>query len=102
ISSAVLSEHALDVPFSLIYLFDSDSKQAHLAGSSGVNPGAPCSPMLIDLNIPEESKGSWPVAQIIRSAQTDIVDDLEYRFGGMSCGPYPEMPKAALILPIPR
>ena len=98
LSSQTLAEHCLDVPFALIYLLDARSKQARLAGSTGLPPGTIASPDLVDLELP--GGPSWPLSEIARSGETVCVDDLPRRFGPLSCGPYPESPKLALALPI--
>lgn len=36
----------------------------------------------------------------MRTGQPQVVDHLEERFGPFSCGPYPEKPRTALVLPL--
>ncbi len=96
--AAALSEHELDLPFTLLFLFDADGKGATLAASSGIPPGTAISPGSIDLS--QEAPTSWPLAEVARAGRLEEVNDLERRFGSFSCGPYPEQPKTAYALPI--
>lgn len=93
-----LAQYDLDLPFVLIYLVDSDGKQARLAASVGLPKETIASPMVVDLD--SASPSVWPLADVVRSQQSMSVDGLEGQLGGLSCGPYPELPQTALVLPI--
>ena len=93
-----LSEHELDLPFVLIYLVNSSSHQAHLVEQVGIASDTIASPAVVDLESPSSS--IWMLEEVWRSRQTVLVENLEESLGSLSCGPYPEPPKSALVLPI--
>ena len=97
-----------DIPFAVLYLLSSDGTEARLAGSAGLNAGAPAAPASIPLSGPEDMPGglaasaAWPVAQVVRTGVARLVDDLDRRFSPLPGGPWPESPTSALVLPVPR
>ncbi len=93
-----LSEHGLEVPFALLYLLDAEGKEVRLAGRTGLELGSAASPQTVALDGPENS--GWPLAQAARERQVVEVEGLSQRFGSFACGPYPEVPQRALVLPI--
>lgn len=93
-----LAEHALDLPFVLLYRVNGGGKEAHLAGAAGLAPGSPAAPERFDLTDP--GGPGWPVADVLRSGRGERVGDLEARFGPLGCGPYEESPREALVFPI--
>jgi PAS domain S-box-containing protein len=93
-----LAAHQLDLPFALLYLLDADGKRAKLAGSAGLAAGSLASPEEVDLAAPSQT--CWPLAEAARDRQVAQVDNLEGRFGPLECGPYPESPQTAFVLPI--
>ncbi len=99
IATETLSQNAADIPFALLYLLDESRRQAHLAGTAGLEPDTPASPRVIDLSA-EDKPGSWPLARVGRSGQTAQVDNLVAQFGTLPGGPWPESPFVALVLPV--
>jgi signal transduction histidine kinase len=105
LSAQALAAHELDLPFTLFYRLDTDSKQAHLVSMTGLAPGSAACPTVIDL---EASPELWALADVARwspadqesSGQARQVDDLEQRFGSLECSPYPESSKSAIVVPI--
>ncbi|HEY2206137.1 MAG TPA: SpoIIE family protein phosphatase [Pseudonocardia sp.] len=96
-----VAEHELDVPFALLYLLGEDGRRATLVASTGLEPGTAASPATLDLAEPGVSPdGGWPIARAARDRQVLEVDDLGRRFGPFTCGPYPEPPTSAVVLPI--
>src|SRR5262249_32202745 len=93
-----LPTHELDLPFALLYLLDPDGRRARLAGSAGLIAGSHASPEEVDLVAPQQSP--WPLAEAARNHQVICVNDLENRFGPLACGPYPESPQTAFVMPI--
>jgi signal transduction histidine kinase len=98
IATQVLAQYPLDLPFIILYVFDEGVTRARLAGTTGIEPNAKVSPVLVDLQRPV---GQWPLLQPIQSVNALLVDDFGNRFH-LSCAPYPECLKRAFILPIPR
>ena len=99
IATETLSQNAADIPFALLYLLDESRRQAHLAGTAGLEPDTPASPRVIDLSA-EDKPGSWPLARVARTGQTAQVDNLVAQFGALPGGPWPESPFVALVLPV--
>ena len=99
IATETLSQNAADIPFALLYLLDESRRQAHLAGTAGLEPDTPASPRVIDLSA-EDKPGSWPLARVARTGQTAQVDNLAAQFGTLPGGPWPESPFVALVLPV--
>ncbi len=97
LSAESLAEQGADVPFALLYLFDADGGSARLAASAGLPPGMAARRERIEF---ASATPSWPLAEVATEGVARLVDDLEGRFGHLACGPYPESPRQALVLPI--
>jgi len=93
-----LAAYELDVPFALIYRLNVDGDSARLVASAGLLKDLPASPQRIEID--SIHAHSWPLSDVVRSGQAQLVEDLKRRFGEFSCGPYPERPRAALLLPL--
>jgi signal transduction histidine kinase len=98
LAAQTLADYELDLPFVLFYLFDARGTEARLTASTGLQPGTIASPAMLHLDSPQRQ--SWPLSEVARSGQAVYVDDLEARFGRLSCGPYPESVQEAVALPI--
>lgn len=98
LAAQTLLDYPLDIPFVLFYLLDAEGKEARLIASTGLPQGSAASPAAMDLDVPQLS--AWPLGEVAHSGQAQHVDDVETRFGRLSCGAYPESPKEALALPI--
>ncbi len=97
LAAQTLAEFALDLPFVLIYRIEPDERTARLTACCGLARGTPASLDRVDLR---GASSPWPFAQLMTSPSSVQLDELERRFGGLSCGPYPEAPKTAILLPI--
>jgi len=93
-----LAEDPEDVPFALLYLADRTSTELHLAAVTGVAPGTAVAPRRLSVS----DAAVWPVSATVRRGEPRVVEDLADRFRGLSCGPYPEQPSRALVLPAGR
>ncbi len=98
LAAQTLADCELDLPFVLFYVFDTLQKQARLIASAGLQHGTFASSPLMNLDMPEQQ--GWPLIEVVASRQARHVDDLERRFGPLSCGPYPESVQEAMALPI--
>jgi PAS domain S-box-containing protein len=98
LAAETLSEYDLDVPFVLFYSLGGE--RAELVAHAGCAAGSDAFPLRLDLAA--ASASSWPLHQATGSGKTIQVDNLEQRFGQLTCGPYPESPKTALLSPIFR
>jgi DNA topoisomerase VI subunit B len=95
---AILSENKYDISFAAIYLLSEDSKTAHLAGHQGQFRGQNITPEHIVFS--QSSDSTWPLDRIIRSQKTEVVDDIESRFGKIVCGEYPEAIQKCFMIPL--
>lgn len=99
VAAETLSQHGADLPFVLLYLLNAEGKRAQLAGRAGLEAGTAASPTVVHLN-GTQGPGAWPVARVAKSGRPELIPDLEGKFGPLRCGPWPEPPAAALVLPI--
>ncbi|QIR37602.1 response regulator [Tolypothrix sp. PCC 7910] len=93
-----LARYDLDLPFVLIYLVDAEGKQARLLENVGLPRETIASPTVVDLD--SASLLVWPLADVMRSHHSLQVDGVQHLLAGLACGPYPEPPQTALVLPI--
>src|SRR5947209_2352990 len=98
LAAQTLSEYQLDLPFVLFYLFDDEAKEARLVASTGLPQESVAMAAVVDLGSPQPL--AWPLSEVARDGRIQLVDNLEMRFGPLSCGEYPESVKQALALPI--
>src|SRR6266478_5602713 len=98
LAAQTLSEYQLDLPFALFYLFDDGAKEARLVASTGLPQESRAMAAVVDLGSPQPL--AWPLSEVARDGRVQLVDNLETRFGPLSCGEYPESVKQALALPI--
>ncbi|MEP6491735.1 MAG: ATP-binding protein [bacterium] len=102
VAAAIFGGNAIDVPFSLAYLFDGDERRARLVASSNIAPGSRAAPMEIDLSVENSAEDHWPLRAALSSHSMQILSDLPARFGSLPGGPYPEESHAAVVLPLTR
>ena len=81
IAARVLEKNTADIPFALLYLLDSDGKQARLVGVSGFVDGALISPPQINLSTLDEQDEVWPLAQAVHTGQAAFVTKVAGLFG---------------------
>jgi signal transduction histidine kinase len=98
LSSAVqiFADYDLDLPFTLFYLVDSKTNNAHLVANTGLEVGTVASKS--EINLSEDN--FWPLKEANYAFDYEQINDLEQRWNGLTCGPYPEAPKTAFIMPI--
>jgi signal transduction histidine kinase len=96
VAAQTISEFESDLPFAIFYLLNPEGTSARLVAQTESSFEA--------RNAPADNEGppacAWPLADVARSNQSQQVDNLKTRFGSFSCGPYPEPPTTAMILPI--
>jgi PAS domain S-box-containing protein len=99
IAATTMRDNPYDLPFAVLYLIDDDGAKARLVGSTIT--GASNNPVVIELG--GEANGAWPLGKVAESGGSEIVDDLDARFGpGVKVpgGAWPEPARQALVLPI--
>jgi signal transduction histidine kinase len=92
-AAGIVAKHAIDIPFAAIYLIDPDGKSARLAGTCGMDPGEPMSPLVIDVE--------HVYCQVLPAETLRVVDELSTRFEHVPPGPWGDPPRVAVITPIP-
>jgi PAS domain S-box-containing protein len=101
IAAATMRDNPYDLPFALIYLLDAAVAQARLAG--GTLSESPASPAVIELNGAPDS--AWPLARVLACGESQVVSDLEAKFGPgvkLPGGVWPEPARQAVVLPLAR
>jgi len=97
IASTTLAKNPYDIPFALLYLIENDGEQAQLVGTVGLEAGTPASPQQVDLT---QETAPWKLAQVRRTAQPVVVEQLTNLFGELPGGAWEESPRSAIVLPI--
>jgi signal transduction histidine kinase len=98
VSTQVLAESDLDLPFVLFYLIEPEGRIARRAAQTGLGSSDRVSPPQVDLQ--EPGAGPWAIAEAARSGRVQEIHDVAALLAGLSVGPYPELPRAAFALPI--
>jgi PAS domain S-box-containing protein len=100
IAIGALADHAKDVPFAALYLFDEQRKTARLTCATGVEAGDAAAPSSISLESAPDTDQSWPAAELLRCERTITVEELARRFPIVPSGPWSDPPHTALVVPI--
>src|SRR5262245_17859829 len=101
VAAATMRDNPYDLPFAMLYLLDDEGARARLAGAT--MPGAPACPVIIELH--GEADDVWPLCQVVESGESQVVNDLEAKFGKSAslCGaPWPEPSRQAVVAPLER
>jgi signal transduction histidine kinase len=97
LSAEVFADANLDVPFALFYLVDDGANCARRIAEAGMSRDA-AGPEVVSLI---SGWSPWALAEAFRSSAVIELDDVATRIAE-SVGPYTEIPKRALVLPIRR
>ena len=90
-----LAGNRRDMPFTLIYLVESDGEHAVLACSTGIDANHRAAPEVLQLDA-----GGWPIRQARAESKAVIVEDLAARFGDLPTGGWDIPPHRAMVVPI--
>ena len=93
--TAQLPHMTLDLPFLLLYQIDPDTGQLLLRCQAGLDGHAALAPEVAELD-----DALWPFALTAAEGKAQQVDGLAPRFGEGACGPYPQPPGSAMVLPV--
>ena len=100
-AAETIVKYPKDLPFVLIYLTEPDGRSARLVCAAGTDEGGPASPRLIPLAEGASSAAPWPLAEVMRSGEPRVIDDLRVRLGGaVPGGPWSDPPSEAVVAPI--
>ena len=97
LAADVLAKADLDIPFVLFYLIDADGRCAQRVAAAGLPSKSSLCPESVGL---EDATAPWEVASVVRSGKSVRLDNAEGRFEGMTVGPYPEVPRTVMTMPI--
>ena len=96
-AAGVVEDDPLDLCFALFYLLDADGSCARLAASAGIAGDAPLRPARIDLG---DDAAPWPLGAALAKGTPQRAPCRAGGFGSAGCGPYPELPRQALVAPL--
>ncbi|MDB4972988.1 MAG: Chemotaxis protein methyltransferase CheR, partial [Myxococcaceae bacterium] len=93
-TAGTLAEAALDVPFMLLYALE--GRTLRLVARTALPADCAAAPPWLEL----DATMPWPLAEVLHSGVSAQLDDVGERLQGECCGPYPELPRSALAIPI--
>jgi signal transduction histidine kinase/DNA-binding response OmpR family regulator len=103
IALEVLATNELDLPFVLLYMLDEDGARARLSASYGLHDySGPAVADTVALQPPDGAAQSWPIADVVNSAHSLVIEDLAGRFGPLPAGRWNARPTQAIALPLTR
>jgi len=88
----ILSDYELDVPFALLYKYDTRKETFRLSGSVGFG----------QYDGPAKKPESWPLQQVIDTNAEVVIKDLEKHFASLPKGQWGASPREAVVLPVSR
>jgi signal transduction histidine kinase len=91
-----MTRHSSDIPFALIYLVNAERTAARLAATAGLRPGAPASPLTVNLQSVRQDRG-WPISAAFVAKSPLVVDDVLARFGSLPAGDWPFAPQRTIV-----
>ncbi|NMZ51751.1 ATP-binding protein [Pseudomonas poae] len=89
-----LARFNFDIPFLLFYAREADGYR--LVQHDGIAPDTAASPAWIGL----DDTAPWPLGAACAQKRPLQVGGIEALFAGIDCGPYPESPRTAFVLPL--
>ncbi|MDQ3366833.1 MAG: ATP-binding protein [Myxococcota bacterium] len=98
LAAKTLAGFDLDLPFVRLYRLANDGQRLHLEAVTGL-PAGEAPPATSEPIVSEPGRG-WPFAAALDSERGIQVDEIERCVGAVACGPYPESPRTAWVLPI--
>jgi signal transduction histidine kinase len=96
LSTDALAVNPYDLPFTMLYLVETECRRVFLAGTSGIERGHWAAPETVALG----SAAGWPFAEVIRTHDAYVVSNLHASFGGLPTGAWPRPPTQVVALPI--
>ena len=85
------------MPFTLIYLLDTEGKTLSKAAEAGFTTAHPAGPASVSL---DDASAVWPFRAVIESGRAVFVEDLSSRFTSVPRGEWNDEPGSAVLLPI--
>src|SRR5262245_52445049 len=101
LAAATMRDNPYDLPFAMLYLLDDGGDRARLAGATMASASA--GPAMIELQ--GEADDVWSLGRVVESGESQVVDDLEAKFGKSAglCGvPWTDPARQAVVAPMER
>jgi signal transduction histidine kinase len=95
---AALATDKEDIPFALLYEHEAPAAHAQLRAWFGLPAGEPTAPATLPAQQVEPV--GWPLANVLRSGQPLLVEDLPAKFENWPDGAGPDATTRALLLPL--
>lgn len=95
---AALATNKGDLPFALLYEHEAPAAHAQLRAWFGLPAGEPTAPVTLPAH--QVGAAGWPLADVLRSGQPLLVEDLPARFENWPASAGPEAATRALLLPL--
>ena len=93
-----LSSARRDLPFSLLYLLDTDGESLQRVAADGIDLAHPAAASRV--NLQQDSTSPWPFRQVMESGDAVLVEHLARHFSGLPTGEWAQPPQRAILLPI--
>jgi PAS domain S-box-containing protein len=99
ISTQTLSTNPYDIPLALLYLVDTDGKQARLAGNAGIEIATLASPTVVDWT---QGEDCWNLRQVCQTKQAVIIENLGELGVSLPEGVWNTVPSSAVVMPLAK
>jgi signal transduction histidine kinase len=96
--TAALATNQGDIPFTLLYAHEAGAPQAQLRAWFGLPAGEPTAPATLSADLAAPT--GWPLADVLRSGQPLLVENLPARFKSWPVSSGSEPPTRAILLPL--
>ena len=96
VSAESLATDPKDLCFALIYIFDPAKQTFVLAGTSGIEPGLPASPLSVRI----ADASTWPLAEVLSQHDITSVPGIDTRFTDLPSDTWDRTPHTAAVVPI--
>jgi hypothetical protein len=99
-AAVTLADNLHDFPFALIYLLDEDGRRARLCETVNLPAGTKANPATVSIDSGDDI---WNFSRVLETGQSQIIEDLEERFGRLPAGPWADdWTKRAMTLPLAK
>ena len=96
LASECLKEADRDLPFCLIYLYDRNTETLRRAANVGIAGTHPAAPTIIR----PRTDSAWRVDEVMTTASTIVVENLESKFADLPSGAWTIPPHRAFVIPL--
>jgi len=97
-AAEILARNSKDVPFSLMYIFENEGREAHLTAHSGIAADHKAAPAKVDMITGEYDV--WDLRDVWKTSKGGVRSDLESFTDTLPGGPWPEPTHTAVVVPL--